>query len=90
MNASHASLRDDFEVSTVELDWLAARAQAMEGCYGARLTGPGFGGCTVNLVAADQSEDFMQALRKGFEAQFGRDLPLYPCQAGRGAHYKGA
>ena len=90
MNASHASLRDDFEASTVELDWLAARAQAMEGCYGARLTGPGFGGCTVNLVAADQSEDFMQALRKGFEAQFGRDLPLYPCQAGRGAHYKGA
>ena len=90
MNASHASLRDDFEASTVELDWLAARAQAMEGCYGARLTGPGFGGCTVNLVAADQSEDFIQALRKGFEAQFGRDLPLYPCQAGRGAHYKGA
>ena len=90
MNASHASLRDDFEASTVELDWLAARAQAMEGCYGARLNGPGFGGCTVNLVAADQSEDFMQALRKGFEAQFGRDLPLYPCQAGRGAHYKGA
>ncbi|BBB47494.1 galactokinase [Pelolinea submarina] len=90
MNASHASLREEFEVSTVELDWLAERAQAMSGCYGARLTGPGFGGCTVNLVAADQSEDFMQALRKGFEAQFGRELPLYACQAGRGAHYKGA
>ncbi len=89
MNASHASLRDAFEVITPELDWLAARAQEMHGCYGARLTGAGFGGCTVNLVAAGQSEVFMETLREGFEVQFGRDLPLYLCQAGRGAHYKG-
>lgn len=89
MNASHASLRDAFEVSTPELDWLAAQAQTQPGCYGARLTGAGFGGCTVNLVAADQSEPFMQVLRLGFEIQFGRELPLYLCRAGRGAHYKG-
>ena len=89
MNASHASLRDAFEVSTAELDWLAARAQTLDGCYGARLTGAGFGGCTVNLVAAGQSEPFMRVLRIGFEIQFGRDLPLYLCRASRGAHYKG-
>jgi galactokinase len=89
MNDSHTSLRDAFEVSTPELDWLAAQAQAQPGCYGARLTGAGFGGCTVNLVAADQSEPFMQVLRLGFEIQFGRELPLYLCRAGRGAHYKG-
>ena len=88
MNASHASLRDAFEVSTPELDWLAAQAQVQPGCYGARLTGAGFGGCTLNLVAADQSEPFMQVLRIGFEIQFGRELPLYLCRAGRGAHYK--
>jgi galactokinase len=89
MNASHASLRDAFEVSTPELDWLAARAQAMDGCYGARLTGAGFGGCTVNLVALERGEEFMQTLSSGFEAQFGRPLPLYLCRASRGAHYKG-
>lgn len=89
MNASHASLRDAFEASTPELDWLAARAQEVDGCYGARLTGADFSGRTVNLVAAGQGEKFMETLREGFEAQFGRDLPLYLCQAGRGAHYKG-
>ncbi len=90
MNASHASLRDDYEVSTPELDWLAAQAQSQVGCYGARLTGPGFGGCTVNLVAAGQAETFMQFMQAGFAARFERELPLYLCRASRGAHLKGA
>ncbi|MDK2979695.1 MAG: galactokinase [Chloroflexota bacterium] len=90
MNDSHASLRDEFEVSTPELDWLAAQAQGQPGCFGARLTGAGFGGCTVNLVAAGQAEPFMGALADGFTAQFGRELPLYLCRASRGAHFKGS
>jgi galactokinase len=53
MNASHASLRDDFEVVPTELDELAAATRAVDGCYGSRITGAGFGGCTVSLVAVD-------------------------------------
>jgi galactokinase len=51
MDASHASLRDDFEVVPPELDALAAAARAVDGCFGSRITGAGFGGCTVSLVA---------------------------------------
>jgi galactokinase len=53
MDASHASLRDDFQVVPPKLDELAAAARAVDGCYGSRITGAGFGGCTVSLVAAD-------------------------------------
>jgi galactokinase len=53
MNDSHASLRDDFQVVPPELDELAAATRAIDGCYGSRITGAGFGGCTVSLVAAD-------------------------------------
>ena len=51
MAESHRSLRDDYEVSSDELDLMVELASAMEGVYGARMTGGGFGGCTVNLVA---------------------------------------
>jgi galactokinase len=51
MNASHASLRDDYEVVPPALDELAAATRAVDGCYGSRITGAGFGGCTVSLVA---------------------------------------
>ena len=52
MNASHVSLRDDFEVSSQELDIMVECAHGHEGCYGARMTGAGFGGCAVALVDA--------------------------------------
>ena len=55
MTASHASLRDDYEVSSRELDLLVALALAQPGVYGARLTGAGFGGCVIALVAADRA-----------------------------------
>jgi len=56
MNACHISLRDLYEVSVPELDTMVEIAQPLPGCFGARLTGGGFGGCTVNLVASAQAE----------------------------------
>lgn len=85
MNACHVSLRDLYEVSCPELDVMAAVAQSLPGCYGARLTGAGFGGCTVNLVAREQAEAFAQALAAGYEAQTGLHPEIYICKASAGA-----
>jgi len=68
MNASHASLRDDYEVSSHELNEIAAIAQAQSGCLGARMTGAGFGGCAVALVAAGAVEVFAQKASTAYEA----------------------
>ena len=62
MNASHASLRDDYAVSCGELDFLAETAQGLDGVYGARMTGGGFGGCTVNLMEQDAVEAFVKSM----------------------------
>jgi len=62
MDASHASLRDDFEVSSRELDTMVACARQQESCYGARMTGAGFGGCAVALVQADAAHPFAAAV----------------------------
>ena len=62
MHASHASLRDDYEVSSQILDDLVAAGEAFEGCYGARLTGAGFGGCTVHLLEAGREDAFVAHL----------------------------
>lgn len=85
MNACHASLRDLYEVSCPELDVMAGVAQSLAGCYGARLTGAGFGGCTVNLVAREQAEAFAQALAAGYESQTGIHPEIYICKASAGA-----
>src|SRR5574337_1206242 len=77
MNACHASLRDLYEVSCPELDAMVEAAQKTEGCYGARLTGAGFGGCTVNLVAASAAHDFKQALAAAYEKATGRKPEIY-------------
>ena len=89
MLASHASLRDLFEVSLPELDGLVRIAMGIDGCYGARLTGAGFGGCTVNLVEGRKAQAFTQALREQYQQEFGRQANIYLCQAGRGAHLVG-
>ena len=65
MNQSHESLRDDYEVSSKELDTLVELARQQSGVLGARMTGAGFGGCTVNLVRADAAESFAQAVARG-------------------------
>lgn len=70
MNASHASLRDDYEVSCPELDFLVEHAQQFEGVLGSRMTGAGFGGCTVTLIAEEQVERFTEELGKAYEEKF--------------------
>jgi galactokinase len=68
LDASHESLRDDYEVSCEELDELTARIRSHPGAYGSRLTGAGFGGCTISLVRADAADAIIEDLRKHFYA----------------------
>lgn len=85
MNACHASLRDLYEVSCPEADSMVRIAQALAGCYGARITGGGFGGCTVNLVAGASSEAFAGELAQRYESETGLTPEIYVCTASGGA-----
>jgi len=85
MNECHASLRDLYEVSCPELNVMVEAAQKIEGCYGARLTGAGFGGCSVNLVAAPAAETFRRELAAQYEKATHRKPEIYVCQAAKGA-----
>jgi galactokinase len=85
MTAAHASERDDFECSIGEIDFLVDTAVGLRGCYGARLTGGGFGGCTVNLVDAADVDDFIAALKSAYRARFSLELETYVCAAVDGA-----
>ena len=85
MNACHASLRDFYEVSTPELDAMAAIAQGLPGCLGARLTGAGFGGCTVNLVEKTAAGAFAANLAEGYARATGLTPEIYICRAADGA-----
>lgn len=82
---SHISLRDLYEVSIPELDVLAASAWQTPGCYGARLTGAGFGGCVVALAAAEAAETVADQMRQAFEQTFGRIPTIFTTQAAPGA-----
>lgn len=85
MNECHVSLRDLYEVSCPELDAMAEIAQSLEGCYGARLTGAGFGGCTVNLVADETVETFIRELANGYESKTGLRPEIHLTRAANGA-----
>lgn len=85
MNDSHKSLRDDYEVSSQELDVLVEIAQRQPGVFGARMTGAGFGGCTVNLVQRDAAEAFTKAIQEGYQKALGLRAEVYVCQASDGA-----
>lgn len=85
MNECHASLRDLYEVSCPELNVMTNVAQSLEGCYGARLTGAGFGGCTANLVAKESVESFVESLSKGYESETGLHPEIYITHASNGA-----
>jgi galactokinase len=85
MFAGHASLRDLYEVSTPELDALVEIARKLPGCYGARLTGAGFGGCTVNLVDEEAAPAFIDSLKDGYRARMSREAQVYLCKASDGA-----
>lgn len=85
MAGSHISLRDDYEVSSSELDLMVELAAKIEGVYGARMTGGGFGGCTVNLVEADQVTNFQRIVAEGYEQNTGLKPEIYVCEAAKGA-----
>jgi len=85
MNQSHESLRDDYEVSSKELDQLVELARRQPGVLGARMTGAGFGGCTVNLVRADAAANFAGAVAEGYEKAMGLKAEIYVCEASDGA-----
>jgi galactokinase len=85
MFSGHTSLRDLYEVSCPELDTLVSLARQQPGCYGARLTGAGFGGCTVNLINETNAEAFIENLKDGYQKQTGRQAQVYLCKASAGA-----
>jgi galactokinase len=86
MHAAQLSFRDDFEASCPEIDLLVDLAEKQPGCFGARLTGGGFGGCTVNLVAADRAAAFVEAMRTGYFNATGITADIYTSRASDGAH----
>ncbi len=85
MNESHASLRDWFEVSIKELDALVEIQQSVSGCLGARLTGAGFGGCTVALVREEAVPAVIEAIQARYPARTGKTPQIYVCRAAEGA-----
>jgi galactokinase len=85
MDESHRSLRDDYEVSCPELDTMVDLANQVEGVYGARMTGGGFGGSTINLVRADCVAEFKQVLMEGYERATGLAPEIYVCSTADGA-----
>jgi galactokinase len=86
MYEAHASYRDDFEASCPEADILVDFAQKEPGCIGARLTGGGFGGCTVNLVENDKAKTFSAHLRDAYRKATGIEADIYLCHASDGVH----
>ena len=84
MGESHRSLRDDYEVSCRELDLMVELARAQEGVYGARMTGGGFGGCTVNLVGAYFVDAFRRGVARGYEDATGIRPEIYVCAPAEG------
>ena len=88
MNASHAGLRDAYEVSCDELNILVDIAQSIDGVIGARMTGAGFGGCTVNLVYQNTVEEFQDRVMKEYTQRTGIEPDIYICNVGDGARIK--
>lgn len=85
MAESHRSLRDDYQVSCAELDLMVKLAQKQAGLYGARMTGGGFGGCTINLVRSDAVAEFQRAVASGYEQETGVRPQIFVSSAAEGA-----
>ena len=85
MNESHNSLRDDFEVTNAELDAIVAIAQAHPACFGARMTGAGFGGCAVAVVDPSSAAQFIDVVTSSYRSQTGLQPSAYICRAAAGA-----
>jgi galactokinase len=84
MQQSHCSLRDDFEVSCSELDLMVELGEQVEGVYGTRMMGGGFGGCTITLIQADSVEEFQYTVSEGYERATGRKPQICVCSAADG------
>jgi galactokinase len=85
MHASHESLRDLYEVSCSELDAMVEAAEGLPGYIGGRMTGGGFGGCTINLVEGDKAQTFADAITARYKGRTGVDADVYLCSAADGA-----
>ncbi|MCI8799216.1 galactokinase [Acetatifactor muris] len=84
MNESHVSLRDDYEVTGIELDTLVEEAWKIEGVIGSRMTGAGFGGCTVSIVKDEAIDGFIDKVGKAYEAKIGYAADFYVVEVGNG------
>jgi galactokinase len=84
MVESHASMRDDYEITTPEIDLLVDAALAGPGVFGARMTGGGFGGCVIALADADRASALADAVRERYRTATGRAAEVYPCTASDG------
>jgi galactokinase len=85
MNESHVSMRDDFEISCDELNAMVVCAQREDACYGARMTGGGFGGCAVALVRADAAQAFATTVAACYQESTEKVPNVYVCSATNGA-----
>ena len=85
MNASHVSLRDDYEVSCEEIDILVDLAWAIDGVVGSRITGGGFGGCTVSIVKNDAVDHFVESIGAKYKEKVGHEAEFYVVDIGDGA-----
>jgi galactokinase len=85
MNDSHTSLRDNFEVCNGPLNEMVAAAHAQPGCFGARMTGAGFGGCAIALVSEEAVESFIDTVSRLYEEATGLIPKLYVCYPANGA-----
>ncbi|MCI8286798.1 MAG: galactokinase [Lachnospiraceae bacterium] len=84
MNESHVSLRDDYEVTGIELDTLVEEAWKIDGVIGSRMTGAGFGGCTVSIVKDEAIDSFIEKVGKAYEAKIGYAADFYVVEIGNG------
>ncbi len=84
MNASHVSLRDDYEVTGIELDTLVEKAWEVDGVIGSRMTGAGFGGCTVSIVKDSAIEAFQEQVGRAYLEKIGYAADFYVVEIGNG------
>ena len=84
LRQSHASLRDDYEVTGIELDALADAANEQEGCIGARMTGAGFGGCAIAIVHKDKIDSFIQNVQSIYTKKIGHEAGFFACSPSDG------
>ena len=90
LNASHESLKTLYEVTGKELDALADAAQNFDGCLGSRMTGAGFGGCTISIVKKDKVEEFKKKVGESYRKAIGYDCAFYDAEISDGITVKKA